>query len=255
MTRLNIWPFLIIFLITGCAPGAKLTQLKGNIPNLYQMHRSTPFPKAELKILSPHNGQVLSSGQVEVRFEVKGYSLKKITSGSGKNGLAYSKKGQHIHLIVDNQPYQAIYDISQPIRIKGLTPGFHSIQAFLSRSWHEAVKENKTLQTVSIFVDQKAKAPSLGNLIYSRPKGIYQGEGAKQIMVDFYIPDYESYREQAHQVQLIVDGQSVFLKDWTPYVLKDLSEGEHQIVLRLVDQKGEGVPGAYNSTTRSIQVQ
>ena len=85
----------------------------------------------QVKILSPRSDEVLQETEVSVRFQVKDIPL----FLNEEFGL-----GSHLHVVVDNEPYQAIYDISEPLILKDLEPGTHTIRVFASRPWHESFK-------------------------------------------------------------------------------------------------------------------
>jgi hypothetical protein len=104
--------------------------------------------------------------------------------------LANSGKGQHIHFILDNDPYSAHYE---PSFTKDLEPGNHLLVAFLSRSYHESVKNDNSFVAKKLTVGD-AQDDELANLdltkphlIYSRPKGTYSGEGTDKVMLDFFL--------------------------------------------------------------------
>jgi hypothetical protein len=242
--------------ISGCGSQLKLTAVPGEIPELYSAEPSSkPVENIELKIKTPLSGQLIKEKTVTVSFEVKNFVLGAKTKGHGKNGLAASDKGQHIHLIVDNEPYQAVYDVKEPVVIKDLKPGHHSIRAFLSRSWHESVKEAGSYQEVDLYFQKVTTEiiPTAGVLTYSRPKGEYAGKDAKLILVDFFLDKVE-LSSDGFKVKLVVDGKPAYLTTWKPYYLKDLAPGEHKIQLALLDGKNKRVPGEFNNTYRTIVI-
>src|SRR5699024_316146 len=52
----------------------------------------------------------LKPGDIEFNFDVTNMKLGEQTANAGENGLANSKKGQHIHFIIDGKPYMAFYE-------------------------------------------------------------------------------------------------------------------------------------------------
>ena len=69
------------------------------------------FPAASLTAGTAYANAMSNSRDLEVAFDfmVEGYELGAQTEGARMN-LANSAKGQHIHLIIDNDPYSAHYD-------------------------------------------------------------------------------------------------------------------------------------------------
>ena len=53
--------------------------------------------------------ELTSNEELEFSFEVENYELGIQTPHDFKYGLANSRKGQHIHLIINNGPYSAHY--------------------------------------------------------------------------------------------------------------------------------------------------
>jgi len=133
----------------------------------------------QIKILSPRPGEVLTDEQVSVRVQVKDLPI-------------YQDKdlglGPHLHVILDNQPYQAMYDLEQPLVFKDLAPGTHTIRAIASRPWHETFKNDGAfaLTTFHVLTKTPENQPVSGQplLTYSRPTGTY---GAEPVMLDFYL--------------------------------------------------------------------
>lgn len=244
---------LLAVVFSGCTQKIVMKEVAGDVPNLFVAENSKSFPSMKISIAQPTPNQVVTSKNVAVQINLKGFNLGKLTSGSGDNGLAFSKQGQHLHLILDNSPYQAVYDISKPIVLTNLTPGLHSIRVFASRSWHESIKDPNNYQEVYFYVLKKTtEKQNPISITYSRPKGEYVGKDAETILVDFYLKD-ANFPEK-HQVKLSVDGKSSLLKEWKPYFVKGLSAGDHEFVLELVDETGKLVPGSFTATKRKITV-
>ncbi|MEO0855081.1 MAG: hypothetical protein AAFY15_16480, partial [Cyanobacteria bacterium J06648_11] len=74
-----------------------------------------------VRILSPKPDEVLTGDRAIVKFDVEGYPLFKNPEFS---------LGPHLHVILDNEPYRALYDASTPMTFEDLAPGTHTIRAF-----------------------------------------------------------------------------------------------------------------------------
>lgn len=103
--------------------------------------------KPALSFASPRNGETVSSSTVSVKLnlsgDLKGYKpMKDPATGMGN----------HIHLILDNQPYEAYYDLSQPFELRNVTEGKHTLRVFASRPWHESYKNPEAFQMVAFTV-------------------------------------------------------------------------------------------------------
>ncbi len=221
-------------------------------------HGTPAYEDASLDITSPESGDVLNKGEpVRVKMKLDGYTLQEQTPGYKKKGLAYSDKGQHIHLILDDNPYNAIYDISDPVKLENVKPGFHVLQAFPSRSWHESVKSDDALAVTTFFVGKKGDVTLDTDkpfLVYSRPKGTYEGKDAAKIMFDFYVANAEIGPDK-YTVKLTIDGKhTTTIDSWKPHWVQGLGPGKHTFKARLIDTDGRPVENGFNPITRQITV-
>ena len=90
---------------------------------------SPAFSDAKLSLTAP-SGDQFSKNTIDFKFEVENYELGAQTDKNEiTKTLANSDKGQHIHFIVDNNPYSAHYE---PNFSKDFSEGTHHIVAFLS---------------------------------------------------------------------------------------------------------------------------
>lgn len=261
---------LALALVAGCGEPAERTDRTEETPAadarvqrvgelaLVKGERSTPaFPEARLAIDAPRAGVVLPGGTVEVTLDLRGFETGVPTPGADARGIARSPQGQHVHLILDNEPYRAIYETDRVIELADLSPGPHLLRAFPSRQWHESVKSPGAFAMTHFFVRDTANGlrldPDAPLLTYSRPKGAYEGPDADSVMVDFYLTN--ATLGEDHSVRLVVDDTIAFeLDEWVPYYLVGLEEGEHEIGLQLLGPDGVPVPGEVNATERTITV-
>lgn len=252
---------LVGALAVAACGGAEQADGDGEV-RLVEGQRSEPgFPDASLTVESPEPGTVLKGDTVAARLSVEGFELTATTSGADTRGLAMSDRGQHVHFIVDNRPYRALYDLSGPIRVSDLEPGTHVLRAFASRQWHESVKTAGAFDATWFVVGDSARAgewdPDAPLLTYSRPKGTYSGAGADSIMVDFHLRNVQiGSGPDQHAVRLTVDDSlSWELTRWAPHYVLGLAPGDHTFGLELLSPEGTVVPGPFNTTERVITVE
>ena len=100
-----------------------------------------------LKILSPKANESIASSTVKVKLELGG-DLKGYSTGMDAN----THTGNHIHVILDNQPYEAYYDLGREFELRNVADGEHTIRVFPSRPWHESYKNEGAFQMVSFTV-------------------------------------------------------------------------------------------------------
>ena len=209
--------------------------------------RSPEIRGAAVRVVSPPDGGRIFTLSPEITLDVSGFELGSQTRLARAGLIANSPEGQHIHLIVDDKPYKAIYDVSKPVRIGRLLPGRHTVVVFPSRSYHESVKAPGAAHTISFSVFSSPVAPSHApGIIYSRPKGMYKGDDTRRVMVDFYLRGV-SLSRGGHTVRVTVLGEggrseaSVVLDEWRPVFVEGLENGTYTFVLDLLDPGGKAV--------------
>jgi hypothetical protein len=103
--------------------------------------------KPVLRFVEPREGATINGSTVNVKLDLsgdlKGYQpMKDPATGMGN----------HIHVILDNQPYEAYYDLGQPFELRNVTEGKHTLRVFASRPWHESYKNDGSFQMVAFTV-------------------------------------------------------------------------------------------------------
>ena len=241
-----------------------------------------------ISVVEPKNGATVTSSTVKVKLslagDLKGYKpMKDMTTGMGN----------HIHVILDNQPYEAFYNLDSEFELRNVSDGQHTLRFFPSRPWHESYKNAGAFQMVKFTVKNggaDAAKPATTNanqamsnantttppegkdmkestagaidaakplLTYSRPKGEYKAADADAIMIDFWLSNGKLQGDSGeYRVKYSVDGgEAKFIDKWSPIWLSGWANGTHSVKFELVDKAGNLVDnGGYNSTTREITV-
>ena len=179
-------------------------------------------------------------------FNIENYDLGLQTSKNFDYQLANSAKGQHIHFIVNNGPYSAHYTDSFS---KGFEKDSNVILAFLSRSYHESVKNKDAY----ILTQVGESDIDLENefLFYSRPKGTYKGADTENLLLDFYLVNTE-ISKNGNKVRATIQNTEFIIDEWAPYYIKGLSKGEINIKLELIDSSGNLIKTPFNPSTRKV---
>ncbi|MEM0931839.1 MAG: hypothetical protein AAF575_04255 [Bacteroidota bacterium] len=220
-----------------------------------KLEGSPEYAQAELVLDAPQNTKIGQSGEIDFNFTVKDYELGAQTDGPNAEKLANSGKGQHIHFILNNQPYSAHYE---PAFKKEIPNGVHHLVAFLSRSYHESVKNENSVVVKKMEIGPDAEdtqgldmdAPTL---IYSRPKGEYAGKDTENLLLDFFVLN-TTLSEDGNKVKATVNGEEFMLSEWAPYVVNGLPMGEVTIKLELIDGDGNGIAGPFNTVERTVML-
>lgn len=225
-------------------------------PIIQELRRDLDRYQPQVKILSPRADEVLQDTEVSVRLQVQDLPIFQDEA----LGL-----GPHLHLILDNQPYGAVYDLKQPIVFDKLEPGTHTLRVFAASPWDESFKnEGAYAQTTfHLFAKTPENKPDLSKplLTYSRPQDSY---GAEPILLDFYISNVPLHlvaQENAEddipdwQIRCTINGESFIFDRWEPIYLKGLKPGKNWIQMELLDDQGNPFPNAFNNTVRLIDYQ
>ena len=209
-------------------------------------------------ILSPQPGALVPN-PVQIELVLAGFELGVPTRGAENRGLLRAEGGQHLHLVVDDRPYQMVFDASAPIALGELLPGPHLVRVIPALEWHESVQGPGSFEAVQFFVERQTTEvplrPGEPLLTYLRPSGTYAGAAADSILLDFHVRNAELGGGR-YRVRLLVDGDRVEdLQRPAPFVLVGLAPGPHTIRLELRDGVGRLVPGAYKSAERAITIE
>lgn len=215
---------------------------------------SPAYEDASLNMLEKVSKLEDSVYSISYDFEVANFELGMQTEGADTRGIANSGKGQHIHFIINNGPYSAHYD---PKVERELPEGNNVVLAFLSRSYHESVKNPNAFFVSNVKVgDIGAEEADLTapHLFYSRPKGTYKGDDTKKVMLDFYLVN-TSISADGNKIRATINGTEFMIDEWTPYYIEGLEMGEVSIKLELLDAEGNAVPGPFNSVERTVTLE
>lgn len=221
--------------------------------SIEKLEGSPAYSGSSLKLTKPSNLTISAPGEVDFAFEVGDYELGAQTEKNGiASQLANSGDGQHIHFIMDNGPYSAHYE---PEFKKEVAAGTHYLVAFLSRSYHESVKNANSFIAKKIVVgdagDDMGVDLEKPTLIYSRPKGEYSGTDTENLMLDFFLLN-TTLSENGNKVRATINGEEFMITEWAPYIIKGLPKGEATVKLELLDADGNLVPGGFNEVTRTV---
>jgi len=227
---------------------------------LTEVPASPEFPGAQLTMTSSTAAPAgPDSSKVSFTFNVKNYELKNQTADAGGKLCSNSDKGQHIHFILDNMPYVALYEPKHEVTLKKNTE--HSLICFLSRSYHESIKSEGAAVVFNFKIDeagklQKAATPTTPMLFYSRPKGDYLGKDTANVLLDYYLANAKLGTDL--QVKADIKNEttgataSFNLNEWKPKFIQGLGTGKCMVTLTLIDKSGTPVAGPNTTMSRNF---
>ena len=220
-----------------------------------QNYKLTPFSNSPEFADAKIEQMTYIDGVFNVEISGDSYELGVQTPDAEQKMCANSAKGQHIHLIVDNGPYNARY--TSTFDDVPLEDGSYHTLAFLSRSYHESIK-TKDAHT-AIVMEVKDNTASKFNginfpmLFYSRPKGTYIGkQNTDKVMLDFYVVNLEL--GDRYKVLADINGEVHTIDNWQPYYIEGLPMGKNKIKLTLVDGQGNVVDAPFNPVEREFEL-
>lgn len=262
---------LLLFCLTylvSCGQANNGSSLQSNVSKTFNSNNSLlaemPSPKIikklnqeleqykpQVEIISPKEEQTINQTNVSVRLGIKDLPVFK----DEKLNL-----GNHLSLILDNEPAKQVYDVRDPVMLEDLTPGTHCIRVFATRPWGESFKNDGAFAQISfsVLTETNNNRPdrNLPLLTYNNPTGIY---GAEPFLLDFYLTNAPLHSVAKNNPQLLdwqikatVNGDSFMLENWQPVYLAGLNKGENWIQLELIDEAGNSIENVYNNTVRVI---
>lgn len=253
-------------LLTACGDGnvdnnTQTAQTEAEAPQkaikLVDFEASPDFPDARLAIKDIKTEMVnKDSVKITIHYAVDNYELKKQTSAPAAGACNNSKDGQHIHFILDNAPYVALYQPEHSFVVPVNTS--HYVMSFLSRSFHESLKNPEAGVLLKFSVDSKGvlkqeELPNTPMLFYSRPKGDYVGDDTKNVLLDYYLYN-ASLAASGTKVRATINGNEFMLDEWKPQFIQNAPMGAMKVKLELIDQDGNVLSGDNTSIEREVQL-
>lgn len=216
--------------LSEVAPPQTIQELKQSL-NQYQ---------PQVTIVSPKNDLTVEDTTVEVSLSIEDFPLFK----SDRLDL-----GPHLDLILDNEFYGNLYDV-EPIVLKDLKPGTHTLRVLAQTPWHESYKNEGAFAqtTFHVLTQTNDNNPDLELplLTYNQPNGVYSAE---PILLDFYLTNVDA---EDWLVKATINDENFTINEWQPIYLKGFKEGNNLIELELLDRNGQSISNTFNKTIRLI---
>ena len=235
----KILALILFILISSSCDNSKTITLS-------KLEGSPPYLNAKISTASI---TLVDDKEYAFSFDISDYELGAQTINTVENQLANSGKGQHIHFIVNNGPYSAHYTDEFK---KKLNDNSNVILAFLSRSYHESVK-NPNAYVLTQIGEEKVDLNS-EFLFYSRPKGTYKGKDTEKLLLDFYLIN-TTISPEGNKVKATINNTEFIITEWAPYYLQGLPKGDVKIKLELVNSEGELIDSPFNPSIRNVTLE
>jgi hypothetical protein len=265
--------FLLIGTLTGCSTDkieaatpvtpntspVKITNKLAEVATpklIQQLNQSLEQYQPKITILNPQQNQVVNDSNLKVNLQVLNLPI--------FQNQEY-EIGPNLHLILDNEPYRSVYDLSQPIILENLAPGSHTLRVLAAKPWGESFKNDGSYAQVTfhVFTKSNDNTPdsTLPLLTYNTPKG---GYGAEPIMIDYYLtnaPLHLVAQQKSNdniadwRIKVTVNGEIFFVDTWQPIYLKGFQPGNNWLQLEFIDENGQEISNVFNDTVRVINYQ
>ncbi len=255
--------FIFILAIASCGQNSTQSSTEQNDSTevkekltIEPLQETNDFPNAALTITKVNTTMHEDSVKVTFDFEVSNYELTKQTEDMHAEHAANSAEGQHIHFILDNKPYVALYKPTHTVTLAKDTE--HTLLVFLSRSYHLSVKSENASALLKFKIDkngqyQKLDTPTEPMLFYSRPKGEYKGKDTENVLLDFYVKNLK-LSPSDYKVKVEVKDTSFTVDAWSPYLIKGAGTGDLEVKISLIDPQGNNVNGTYGEIERASKL-
>jgi hypothetical protein len=225
---------IIIVFFSSCKIEPEIT--------INKVQGSAPYSNSSLSL----NNLNINDNNYTFSFDVSDYILGMQSLKDFDYQLANSAKGQHIHFIVNNGPYSAHYEDTFT---KQFEDSSNVILAFLSRSFHESVKNSNAYILTQVGGNEIDLNKEF--LFYSRPKGTYKGTDTENLLLDFYLVNTE-ISDVGNKVRATINNTQFIINEWAPYNIKGLPKGEIKIKLELIDAFGNLIDTPFNPSERTV---
>ena len=198
-----------------------------------------PSKPVQVRVVSPHHGEVMPTNSVEVLFEVENYTM--------------AEYGNRLHVIVDNEPPIPWHDVTRPLVLNSLAEGGHLIRVMATRPDGRALANKEAFASASFYVVRKNflnfVVPNSPLLTVNLPiDGVQDVDDTSTIWLDFttqHAPIGKGY-----MLRYRINSQEEFVTDDKPSFWTGLKPGRYELVAELVDTAKRPVPGIFNRVTR-----
>ncbi|MCH2022654.1 MAG: hypothetical protein MK207_09275 [Saprospiraceae bacterium] len=184
-------------------------------------------------------------------FSPLGIRLGGKTPDADKRISKLTKKGNHLHLNMDNKEH---YISNENVFNYEIKNGKHKLFAFICRSYNESIKNDNAIiaKEIEVFNGEliKSKNLELADIVYNSPRGTYKNSNTKNIVLDFVLINTDLHQE-GNCVRITIDESKEFIVNkWQAYYIQNTQPGKHTVKLELLNaaQKLIAAPVSHDFT-------
>lgn len=206
----------------------------------FEQHQVASYPDAIIEMYSPLGNEKFEEGKVPFEFNIKNYPF-----GEGPKSFT-------LRMVINgDEPIS----YNMPIFQREFKTGTYRVVAYLIDQEGIALKEFGNYVDRDFMVGNSNPFPDSQEpyMVVNLPGNdqIYSGE--EEIIIDFLLIG-GALKEDGLKFKLSVDGQEHAVKDLSPIILRNLSPGNHEILVTLVKENDEELSGIFTSARRNITV-
>ncbi len=216
------------------------------------------FGNDSLIIKEPLDNAIILKAHPKFVYEVHGENFKMYerTKDSLYKTLENSKDGQHIHLIINNKPFEPVFKKDYRVR-DSLAPGNYVALSVLSTSYNAMVKSPNAYKISQFQIGngsyEKVDLKEGEHLFLNSPRTTHSLSNSKNILLDFYLIN-STLSETGNYIKLVIDKKEFKITAWKAYLIKGLKEGQHKISLELFNKDNYPIQGPFNKIERIVTV-
>jgi hypothetical protein len=204
----------------------------------FEEYQVPSYPDAIIEMYSPLGNEKFEEGKVPFEFNIKNYPF-----GEGP-------KSFQLRMVVNgDEPIS----YNMPIFQREFKTGTYRVVAYLIDQEGIALKEFGNYVDRDFMVGNSNPFPDSQEpyMVVNLPgNGQIYAEG-EEVIVDFLLIG-GALKEDGIKFKLSVDGQEHAVKDLSPIKLRNLSPGNHEILVKLVKENDEELSGIFTSARRNI---
>ena len=237
--------------ISSCGTGKNEKSQETSIENMegikeeratvrFEKYEVASYPDAIIEMYSPLGNEKFEEGKVPFEFNIKNYPF-----GEGP-------KSFKLRMVINGDEPISYH---MPIFQREFKTGTYRVVAYLIDQEGIALKEFGNYVDRDFLVGNSNPFPDSGEpyMVVNLPgnEQIYSQE--EEVIIDFVLIG-GALKEDGLKFKLSVDGQEHAVKDLSPIKLRNLSPGNHEILVKLVKDDDEELSGIFTSARRNITV-
>lgn len=228
----------------------KAEKKENNREQAYTGRPINPSLPIEVRILAPRPREVVEDNAVDLFLDVENYQL-----------APDSKRGNRLHVVVNNQPPFAVNDIARPVILKNLSDGGHTVRVYAVNPKGIRLRKGQSFAMTRFFVKRKSLQnqpdPNMPYLNVNLPTGdTVQLDEKGRVAFDYWVANLPRGQKGLgnYRVHYRLDNYEGILEQDGPVFWSNLPPGKHNLVVELFDLDGRPAFGPFNRIQRIFEV-